>query len=50
MVNVLSAGPFRRAFEAKGRLASYLLAIPVYLILSDEAALNGAAAALAAHC
>jgi glucokinase len=49
MVNVLSAGPFRRAFETKGRLASYLLAIPVYVILSGDAALKGTAAALAAR-
>jgi glucokinase len=50
MVNVLCAGPFRRAFEAKGRMASYLVPIPVYVILSGEAGLKGAAAALAARC
>jgi glucokinase len=49
MVNILSAGPFRRAFEMKGRLASYLVPIPVYVILSGEAGLKGAAAALAAR-
>jgi glucokinase len=49
IVNVLSAGPFRSAFEAKGRLASFLAPIPVYVILSGEAALKGAAAALAAR-
>jgi glucokinase len=45
IVNVLSAGPFRRAFEAKGRMASYLVPIPIYVILSGEAGVKGAAAA-----
>jgi len=49
MVNVLSAGAFRRAFEAKGRMASYLIPVPVCVILSGEAVLKGAAAALAAR-
>ncbi len=47
LIDFLSAGEFRRSFEAKGRMASYLTAIPVYVILSDDAALKGAAAALA---
>jgi glucokinase len=48
MVDALSAGAFRRAFEAKGRMASYLGPIPVYVILiGTKAALKGAAAALA---
>jgi glucokinase len=45
IVNVLSSGPFRRAFEAKGRMASYLVPIPIYVILPGEAGLKGAAAA-----
>jgi glucokinase len=48
MLDVLSAGPFRRAFEAKGRMTSYLAPIPAYVILAGDAALRGAAAALAA--
>jgi glucokinase len=48
MVDALSAGAFRRAFEAKGRMAAYLGPIPVYVILiGTRAALKGAAAALA---
>jgi glucokinase len=31
-------------------MASYLVPIPVYVILSGEAGLKGAAAALAARC
>jgi glucokinase len=50
MVDALSAGTFRRAFEAKGRMASYLKPIPVYVILTGtKAALKGATAALAAR-
>ena len=45
IVDVLSAGPFRRAFEAKGRMASYLAPVPIYVILSGDAGLKGAAAA-----
>ena len=40
---------FRERFEAKGRFADYLAAIPTYVILSDNAALRGAAQALAGH-
>jgi glucokinase len=50
MVDALAAGPFRLAFEAKGRMADYLAPIPVYVILiGSQAALKGAAAALAAQ-
>jgi glucokinase len=50
MIGALSAGAFRRAFEAKGRMASYLGPIPVYVItIGTKAALKGAAAALAIH-
>jgi glucokinase len=45
----LSAGAFRRAFEAKGRMSPYLAPIPLYVILAGDAALRGAAAALVAH-
>jgi glucokinase len=48
MVHALSAGTFRHAFEAKGRMTPYLSPIPVYVILiGTKAALKGAAAALA---
>jgi glucokinase len=47
MVDVLSAGRFRLAFEAKGRMKAYLAPIPAYVILAGDAALKGAAAALA---
>jgi glucokinase len=47
MVEALSAGSFRRAFEAKGRMTPYLRPIPVYVIMiGTRAALKGAAAAL----
>jgi glucokinase len=49
MVEVLAAGPFRRAFEAKGRMTSYLAPVPTYVIVAADAALRGAAAALATH-
>jgi glucokinase len=42
----LSSGPFRRAFEDKGRMAAYLAPIPVYVIRADFATLTGAAASL----
>jgi glucokinase len=47
MVDVLSAGRFRGAFEAKGRMSAFLAPIPAYIILATDAALKGAAAALA---
>jgi glucokinase len=46
LVRKLSAGAFRRAFEDKGRMAPYVAAIPVYVILAEFATLKGAAAAL----
>jgi glucokinase len=45
----LSKGAFRAAFEQKGRMMTYLLPIPVYVIRSDFATLKGAAAALSAQ-
>jgi glucokinase len=48
MVDALSSGAFRHAFEAKGRMTGYLAPIPVYVIMiGTRAALKGAAAALA---
>jgi glucokinase len=44
----LSAGPFREAFEQKGRMRAYLAPIPVFVILVEFATLKGAAAALRA--
>ena len=46
IVAALSAGPFREAFEQKGRMSAYLAPVPVYVILAEFAALKGAAAAL----
>jgi glucokinase len=45
---ILSAGPFREAFEQKGRMRAYLAPIPVFVILAEFATLKGAAAALRA--
>jgi glucokinase len=49
MLDVLCAGRFRRAFEAKGRMSTFLAPIPIYVILAPDAALKGAAAALVAR-
>ncbi len=46
IIAALSAGPFREAFEQKGRMRAYLAPIPVYVIVAEFAALKGAAAAL----
>ena len=48
ILGALTSGRFRAAFEAKGRMSAYVAAIPVYVVLSGEAALKGAAAALRA--
>ena len=48
ILGALTSGRFRAAFEAKGRMSAYVAAIPVYVVLSGEAALRGAAAALGA--
>ena len=45
---IFDRSPFRSRFEAKGRFAPYLAAIPTYVILSPAPALLGAAHALAA--
>jgi glucokinase len=46
IVRVLSTGEFRRAFESKGRMRSYLAPIPISVVLAEFAALRGAAVAL----
>lgn len=46
VIEALTTGRFRAAFEAKGRLSAYLAQIPVYVILAGDAGLKGAAAAL----
>jgi glucokinase len=48
IVEVLQAGGFRKAFEQKERLASYLAKVPVFVIKTGaDAGLRGAAVALA---
>lgn len=49
MLTFLTDGLFRRAFEAKGQLADYVSGIPVYVIRTEQAALIGAAVAMAAQ-
>jgi glucokinase len=46
ILEALTTTAFREAFEAKGRMGSYLAPIPVYVILAQFAALKGAAAGL----
>lgn len=48
IVDALSGGQFRSAFEQKGRMSSYLAPIPVFVILAAFATLKGAAAAFRA--
>jgi glucokinase len=48
IVSALSGGPFRAAFEAKGRMRSFVAPIPVYVIMAQFAALKGAASGLRA--
>ena len=48
IVGVLQSGPFREAFEAKGRLRPVLTKIPVFVVTSREVGLLGAAALAAA--
>jgi glucokinase len=43
IVEILSAGPFRRSFEEKGQMKDFLAPIPIYVILAKFAALKGAA-------
>jgi glucokinase len=43
IIEILSAGPFRRSFEEKGQMKDFLAPIPIYVILGKFAALKGAA-------
>lgn len=47
ILNFLTAGDFRKGFDSKGRMTDYMKAIPIYVIVTDEAGLRGAAAVLA---
>ena len=49
ILDALTTGAFRTAFQSKGRLSSYLAPIPVYLIKAADAGLRGAAVALSAN-
>jgi glucokinase len=46
---LLDESPFRKSFESKGRLSSYMKAIPTKLILNPDATLLGAARAGLEH-
>ncbi|WP_404405179.1 glucokinase [Pelagibacterium halotolerans] len=46
ILSVLKDGPFRQAFEDKGRLSRYLEAIPIHVITTPNAGLKGAALAV----
>jgi glucokinase len=46
LFSLLRQGGLRRAFEAKGRMRSFLAPIPLYVITDETAALKGAAAGL----
>jgi glucokinase len=46
IAELICTGSFRDAFEAKGRMQSYLAEIPIYIILAESAALKGAGVAL----
>lgn len=44
ILDAMREGPFLQSFLAKGRLQVYLAAIPVRVVLNDDAGLIGAAA------
>jgi glucokinase len=46
LVNMLSQGSFRDAFEEKGQMRSFLAPIPIYVILAEFATLRGASVSL----
>jgi glucokinase len=48
ILSLLQSGPFREAFEAKGRLKPFLTQVPVFVVTSREVGLLGAAALAAA--
>ena len=43
ILKLVRSGPFREAFEAKGRMRDYLASIPIYAVLAEYATLRGAA-------
>jgi glucokinase len=43
ILNILTSGYFRKAFDSKGRMTEYMKAIPIYVIVTDDAGLKGAA-------
>ena len=49
LLDRLSQGDLREAFEHKGRMKSFVAPIPIYVILAEFPALKGAAAGLRAH-
>jgi glucokinase len=44
IVGLLQSGPFREAFEDKGRLRPFVARVPVFVVTSREVGLLGAAA------
>ncbi|MDP1700265.1 MAG: glucokinase [Aestuariivirga sp.] len=46
ILDVLTVGDFRKGFDSKGRMTEYMKSIPIYVIVTDEAGLRGAAAFL----
>jgi glucokinase len=44
IVPLLQSGPFREAFDAKGRLSPFVTKVPVFIVTSRELGLLGAAA------
>lgn len=49
LIEYFPTSPFRQRFENKGRFSAYLAAVPVYVVLSAQPGLIGAAVALAQH-
>ncbi|MDO4432955.1 MAG: glucokinase [Alysiella sp.] len=48
-IDYFKQSPFRNRFENKGRFDAYLAAIPVYVVLSEQPGITGAAVALSNH-
>ena len=49
VLEYFKTSPFRSRFENKGRFEAYLVAIPVYVVLSEFPGISGAAVALDNH-
>jgi glucokinase len=49
-VDALKSGPFRAAFEAKGRMADFARTVPVFVVMTQMPALIGCAAVHATRC